>query len=84
MAILRNIRSGDFQLPGKYCSKKFLPNIFKKRQHFPNFSLVDNFINHTFCDEGETDFFRSGIGDGLEESVYFCACHLGWELVITV
>jgi len=56
----------------------------KKRQHFPNFSLVDNFINHTFCDEGETDFFRSGIGDGLEESVYFCACHLGWEGVITV
>ena len=54
-------------------------------------SSYDNFINHSFCDEGETDFFgsglvrfESGLGEGLEESVYFCACHLGWEGVITV
>ena len=56
--------------------------------------FIPDLINPYDCildPEGETDFFRSGlarfesgIGEGLEESVYFCACHLGWEGVITV
>ena len=91
-ALIKKHPVGRFPTSGKILFQEvFTEYLPKKRKHFPNFSLVDNFINHNFCDEGETDFFgsglvrfESGLGEGLEESVYFCACHLGWEGVITV
>ena len=92
-ALIKEHPVGRLPTSGKILFQEvFTEYLPKKRQHFPKlYSLVDNLINHTFADEGESDFsrsglvrFESGLGDGLEESVYFCACHLGWELVITV